>query len=104
MTQHDFNAIFTHYPELIAEMPNIFASHRFILQLAQRYQALYIEALHFYRYSPDPQHPSPFQIAHGFLANHLNAYPQLVTHIGDIDSVDIFTQENRCAQWQKVQR
>jgi len=102
MTQHEFNMLFEHYPELIAEMPDNFTSHQFILHLARRYQALYIEALYFYRHSPDSQHPTPFKILHGFLAKHLNAYPQLVTHIGEVESIDIFTQENRCAQWQKV--
>ena len=102
MTQYHFNATFEHYPELIAEMPDNFSSHQFILHLARRYQALYIEALHFYRNSPNSQHPTPFKIVHGFLAKHLNAYPQLVTHIGEVESIDIFTQENRCAQWQKV--
>jgi hypothetical protein len=102
MTQHDFNAIFDHYPELIEEMPNPFTSHQFILHLARRYQTLYIEALSFYRHSPNPQEPAPFQIVHGIFAKHLNAFPQLVTHIEEVESIDIFTQENRCAQWQKV--
>jgi len=102
MTQYDFSAIFEHYPELIAEMSDTFTSHHFILHLARGYQAPYIEALNFYRHSPDSQHPTPFKIVHGLLAKHLNAYPQLVTHIGDVESIDIFTQENRCAQWQKV--
>ena len=102
MTQHNFSAIFDHYPELIAEMPNPFTSHQFILHLAQRYQALYIEALYTYRNIPNPQHATPFKTVHSILAKQLNAYPQLVTNIGEVESIDIFTQENCCAQWQKV--
>ena len=102
MTQHDFNTIFEHYPELIAEMPDSFTSHKFILHLARRYQALYIEALYDYRSVLNPQHATPFKTVHGILAKQLNAYPQLVTHIGEVKSIDIFTQENCCAQWHKV--
>ena len=102
MTQHDFNTIFEHYPGLIAEMPDSFTSHQFILHLARQYQALYIEALYAYRNIPSPQHSTPFKTVHGILAKQLNAFSQLVTHVGEVESIDIFTQENRCAQWQKV--
>jgi len=102
MTQHDFTTVFSHYPELISEMPNLFTSHQFILHFAQRYQALYIESLYDYRDIPNPQHATPFKIVHGFLAKHLKAYSHLVTNVGEVESTDIFTQENRCAQWQKV--
>lgn len=101
MTEHNFSAIFDHYPDLIANMDDTFTSHEFILRLAQQYQALYIEALFTYRNSPNPQESAPFKIVHGILAKHLNAYPQLVTNIGNVGSTDIFTQENRCAQWRK---
>ena len=102
MTQHDFNEIFEHYPELIAEMPEVFNSHQFILHLARQYQALYITALYVYIDLPNSRHPTPFKTVHGILAKHLNAYTNLVTHIGDVESEDIFTNENTCAQWQKV--
>ena len=102
MALHDFNAIFGHYPELILGMPNIFTSHQFILNLARQHQALYIEALYAYRDIPNPQHSTPFKTVHGILAKQLNAFSQLAAHIGEVESIDIFTQENRCAQWQKV--
>jgi transposase len=102
MTQHDFNTIFEHYPELISEMRDPFTSHEFILHLARRYQALYIEALYAYRDIPNPQHATPFKTVHRILAKHLNAFSQLVTNFGQVESIDIFTQENSCAQWQKV--
>lgn len=102
MNQSIFNTIFAHYPELIRDMKNIFTSHEFILHLARRYQAEYIELLYHYRHSPDPIHPAPFQIVHGFLAKYLSSLPDLVTNIGDVNSEDIFTKENRCANWRKV--
>ncbi len=102
MTEHNFDALFENYPTIIAQMPNPFTSHQFILHLAQQHQALYIEALYSYRNLPNRQQPTPFKTVHGILAKHLNAFPQLVTHLGEVESIDIFTQENRCAQWQKV--
>lgn len=102
MVQHDFAPLFERYPELITQMDNIFTSHKFILHLARQHQALYITALHAYIELPNPRYPTPFKTVHGILAKHLNAFPQLITHTGEVESIDIFTQENRCAQWQKV--
>ncbi len=102
MAEHNFEPVFEHYPELIAQMGNIFTSHKFILHLARQHQTLYITALYAYIDLPNPRHPTPFKTVHGILAKHLNAYPNLVTHIGDAESEDIFTNENTCAQWQKV--
>lgn len=102
MTQHDFNAIFEHYPELIAEMPDVFTSHQFILHLAQRHQSLYIEALYAYRNVPNPQHATPFKTVHGILAKQLNDSPNLVRYVRHLSSTDIFKQDETCAEWQKV--
>ncbi len=104
MNQSIFDTIFMHYPRLIQDMEDNFTSHEFILHLAQRYQAEYIELLYHYRNSPDTVHPTPFKIVHGFLAKHLSALSDLVTNIGEIDSKDIFTGENRCANWGKISR
>ena len=102
MTQHDFSAIFEHYPELIAEMPDVFTSHQFILYLAQRHQSLYIEALYAYRNVPNPQHATPFKTVHGILAKQLNDFPNLVRYVRHLSSTDIFKQDETCAEWQKV--
>ena len=102
MAEHDFKQLFDHYPEIIEQMDDTFTSHEFILHLARQYQALYITALYAYISLPSTQHPTPFKTVHGILAKHLNAYPELVTNIGEAESNDIFTNDNRCAQWQKV--
>ena len=102
MVEHCFEPLFAHYPELINQMNDTFTSHKFILHLARQYQALYITALNDYISLPSIQQPTPFKTVHGILAKHLNAYPELVTNIGEIESTDIFTNENRCAQWQKL--
>ena len=102
MTEHDFEPLFFHYPELIEQMEDTFTSHEFILHLARQYQGLYITALYAYINLPNSQNPTPFKTVHGILAKHLNVFPKLVIHLGEVDSIDIFTNDNRCAQWQKV--
>ncbi|MBA7674708.1 hypothetical protein ES703_82929 [subsurface metagenome] len=102
MSEHDFEQLFDLYPEIIGQMDDTFTSHKFILHLAREYQALYITALYAYISLPSTQQPTPFKTVHGILAKHLNAYPELVTNIGEVESFDIFTNDNRCAQWQKV--
>jgi hypothetical protein len=101
MPEHDFSALFEHYPTVIAQMPEIFTSHQFILRLAQQHQPLYIEALHSYRDSPHRGSPAPFRVVHQLLARHLHAYHDLVTHVGTVNSPDIFGQVQKCAQWRK---
>ena len=102
MPEHDFNALFEQYPAVIAQMPTIFTSHEFILCLAQQNQALYIEALFSYRKATRRGTPAPFMIVHGILSKHLNAYPKLVTRIGDAPSKNIFGQPSECAQWRRL--
>ncbi len=103
MAEHDFEPLFAHYPELIEQMDNIFTSHEFILHLARQYQALYITALYAYISLPSTQHPTPFKTVHGILAKHLNAYPELVTNIGEVESIDIFTNDKAVSRmwWKK---
>lgn len=102
MTEYNFSTLFDHYPTMIEQMPDTFTFHKFILHLARQHQALYIEALFAYRNLPNPQAPTPFKRVHNILARHLNAYPQLVTNIGNVESIDIFMQEEKCSRWQKV--
>lgn len=102
MTEHDFRELFEHYPALIQDMNDTFTSHQFILHLARQHQSLYIEALSDYNNLLNPRHSAPFKTVHGILAKHLNVYPNLVTHIGDVESRNIFKKENTCAQWRKA--
>lgn len=102
MAEHNFEPLFENYPNLIQDMNDTFTSHEFILHLAQQYQDLYVTALYTYINLPNPQHPTPFKIVHGILAKHLHDFPQLLTHVGEVESINIFTQENRCARWHKI--
>lgn len=91
-------SLFLQYPEVLAQMPELFTSHEFILHLAQENQALYVEALSAYRQAEAP----PFRIVHSILAKRLHAYRESVRCAGLVQSRDIFGNPNRCAQWQKI--
>jgi hypothetical protein len=101
MTQFDFPLLYTHYPAIDEKMPETFSSHQFILKLAQTQQTLYVEALYAYRYNTHRGQPAPFRAVHSEIARGLSQ-SDLVEHIGEDDSVDIFGQPNRCAFWRKV--
>jgi hypothetical protein len=76
---------------------DIFDSHEFILVLAQEYQKLYIEALYVYR-----DKRRPFHAVHMAIGKRLKRHVNLVTHIKNRASADIFGQKNQVAVWQKV--
>jgi hypothetical protein len=103
MANHDFSTLYSKYPKVIAAMPATFTSHHFILELARRYQTLYVEALYGYRHHINRKAPAPFVIVHGRLASQLSAFPKLVrqTH-NNVRSKDIFGQDNGCSKWAKV--
>lgn len=102
MSVHDFSDIRQYYPEVIALMPTTFSSHAFIIRLAQAHQREYVEALYSYRNTTHQGTPAPFLNVHRELSRLLRQYPQLVEYVGDVDSIDIFTNENKCAQWHKT--
>ena len=102
MPEHDFSPLFDHYPALIAQMPETFTSHQFILRLAQQHQVPYIEALHSYRDSLRQGKPAPFMAVHQILARHLDACPEVVKSMANVPSVNIFGQASDCAQWEKL--
>jgi len=102
MAIDDFDPLFSHYPEIIAEMPPVFSSHEFILFLARRYQSLYIGVLFVYRQQTGNLPPAPFKVVHGILAKHLHAFPSLVAPDGVRRSPDIFLRPNTCARWRRL--
>lgn len=103
MSQHDFSSIYIHYPEVISQMEVTFTSHQFILELARQNQKEYVEALYSYRNSLHTGVPAPFLMVHKELAKHLSSHPELVEQIRkDAPSVNIFGQEDTCAEWRKV--
>ena len=103
MAGHDFKPLYEQYPKIIAEMPEVFTSHQFILELAYQNQVEYIEALYNYRHDLRGDRPAPFMFVHGVLAQRLNSYPQLITQIRkNAPSKHIFGYEETCSEWQKV--
>jgi len=102
MAKHDFGGLFEKYPSIIAQMPEAFDSHEFILRLAHQNQVLYVEALYSYRDSVHRGEPTPFRVVHQILAQHLNACPDLVRRAGHTYSNHTFGQREGCAQWKKV--
>ena len=99
MTKAAFEALEAVYPQVIAEMPDEFDSHQFILGLAQMYQQLYVQAL--VEYAGNDR---PFEIVHGLLAKRLMNFPDLVKRSGVHVSKDIFQQDESASIWLKVNR
>lgn len=102
MADHDFSAIYAKYPSIIAQMPQIFTSHQFILELARQNQTLYVEALYSYRQHNHRGVAAPFLIVHGILAKHLLNYPNLFVQIRKgAPSKNIFMEDDSCSEWKK---
>ena len=102
MAEHDFTLLFEKYPNLIEQMPNTFTSHKFILDLAQQNQPLYIDAVNTYRDSTHEGTPAPFKAVHSILSKQLYNYPDCIKYVEHVQSEDIFGQSNECASWVKI--
>ena len=74
-----------------------FDSHDFILKLAQKHQKLYVQLLYVYK-----DNNQPFQSVHKEIAKRLKKHRDLVEHIDDRSSKNIFGLENKVAVWHKV--
>jgi hypothetical protein len=98
MPQHDFSELYARYPDIIAQMPPVFTSHEFILELARQNQRLYVEALHSYRAGGEP-----FRVVHALLAAHLKELAHLLRmKAADVPSRNILGRMDTCAQWEKL--
>jgi hypothetical protein len=97
MTLPHFQALYNHYPAVIALMNQEFTSHEFILRLFQQHQGDFINALHAYRDAD-----APMRQVTGQLSKQLHEFSDLVRHTGDTESHDIFCDPSRCATWGRV--
>lgn len=97
MSRHDFDELFSHYPEVIAEMDEVFTTHQFILRLGQRHQRAYIEALNAYRNSL-----APFEQVHQRLAEMLDKSRQCERCGAEQESLDIWGTPKPCNRWRKT--
>jgi len=83
--------------EIVGLMPDKFDSHQFILKLGQTHQQLYVLALNEYA-----NNDQPFQTVHAVIVKKLKKRDDLVNHIDNKTSKDIFGNPNETAFWQKV--
>jgi hypothetical protein len=105
MSANAFEELEEKYDEIVNMMPDddddddfdSFDSHEFILALSQKYQRLYIEALYARR-----DKNRPFHNVHMEIAKRLKKRVDLVTHIRNRRSDNIFGQKSLVAVWRKV--
>jgi len=99
MASSAFEELEIKYDEIVNLMPedDNFDSHDFILKLAQKYQQLYVQALS--EYADNNQ---PFQTVHGEIVKRLKNRTDLVEHIDNRTSKNIFGLENEAAVWRRV--
>ena len=98
MTKEAFERLEEMFPRIVNLMPkNDFDSHDFILALAQEYQKFYVQLLHVYK-----DNNQPFQSVHKEIARRLKKRDDLVEHVGNHSSKNIFGLENNCAVWHKL--
>lgn len=97
MATHAYKALEEIYPKIVRLMPETFDSHDFILELAHKYQKLYIQALYEHR-----DQIRPFHRVHMAIAKRLKKHSDLVKQDGYTSSPNIFGRDNNVAVWQKV--
>ena len=103
MAIFDFSRLYAKYPAIIAQMPAVFDSHQFILELAHHNQIEYIKALYAYRGALHNETPAPFQVVHRILSARLNHFSELVKPVrAHKTSRDIFGNTNTCSEWRKL--
>jgi len=87
------------YSEIVEMMPDIFDSHKFILALAENHQRLYVQALSEYA-----EHDQPFMSVHSQIGKRLKKRIDLVKHIDNVPSKNIFGYDSEAAVWKKVKK
>ena len=97
MTTDAYEALEEKYDEIVNLMPEKFDSHDFILELAHKYQKLYIQALYEQR-----NKKKPFETVHKAIGKRLKKRVDLVKHLRARSSRNIFGFDNDVAFWQKV--
>ncbi|MBE0682981.1 MAG: hypothetical protein IH589_13800 [Anaerolineales bacterium] len=85
------------FPKIVKLMPEKFDSHEFILELAHKYQKLYIQALF-----EQKDKKKPFETVHKAIGKRLKKRVDLVKHVRDRSSKNIFGFANEVAFWHKV--
>ena len=105
MGNYNFSILESKFTEIIDLMPDPFDSHEFILLLAQKNQAEYINALYAYKDYVNREHLAPFQAVHGALIQKLAKHTELVKLIrNDKPSKDIFGKSQSCGEWEKIKK
>lgn len=90
-------ALIEHFHEVIDQLQGPeFTSHQFILFLARNYQRPYVQAPHYYR-----ENGTPFQTLHGQLSAGLHKFRDRLVRLGDVESVNNFSQQVKCTAWRK---
>ena len=99
MTKEVFERLEELFPRIVNLMSqDEFDSHEFILRLVQQYQRLYVQLLYVYK-----DNNQPFQSVHNQIAKRLKKRADLVRHVRDHSSKDIFGKPSRVAVWHKVE-
>src|SRR5688500_16743530 len=98
MAKEAFEKLEELFPRIVSLITkDKFDSHDFILKLAQKHQKLYVQLLFVYK-----DNNQPFQSVHKEIAKRLKKRDDLVEHIGNQPSKNIFGLKNKVAVWRKI--
>lgn len=98
MTKEAFERLEELFPRIVNLIPKEeFDSHDFFLKLAKKYQKLYVQLLYVYK-----DNNQPFQTVHKEIAKRLKKRDDLVKHLRNHSSENIFGLKNKVAVWRKV--
>ncbi len=75
----------------------VFTAHDFLRKLSHKNQVAYIDALHSMRHAADP-----FSALHAQLSKSLKQRADLVRHLRNVQSENIFGGHTECAEYERV--